>query len=76
MATTRGLNAVHCALNGTVSSQDVAMRLVQQLFPDIGRGIKQVSGKSLVSCFDPKSAMDIGSEVWFKLLHGMAAVGR
>ena len=52
------------------------MSLVEQILAEVGWGIQQVPGESFVSGFDPESAMNIGSEVGFHLLHGVTAVGR
>ena len=67
---------VHSAFNGTVPSQDVAMRLVEQILAEVGWGVQQVPGETFVSGFDPESAVNVSSEVGFQLLHGVMAVGR
>ena len=64
------------ALNGTVACQNVAVSSVEKVFTKVGWGNKQISGVALMRCFDQKSAMNVGVEVSFQLLHGMMTVGR
>ena len=52
------------------------MRFVEQIFTEVGWGIQQVSGETFVCRFDPESAMYVGSEVGFQLLHGVPTVPR